>query len=149
MSLEGRTIALVEDDPIMGESPRRPPVARRRQGALVADAAGPPETCRRRLPDLVVCDIRLPDGTARTSFGPRPLPGRPPFLFVTGFGDIDQAVRLMRSGAGDYVTKPFEMAEFLAASRQLLRPGPQSGRPCSASPRRCTRSRGLLRRMAR
>ena len=37
MSLEGRTIALVEDDPIMGESLRRPAVARRRQGAVVAE----------------------------------------------------------------------------------------------------------------
>ncbi len=40
-------------------------------------------------------------------------PNTPPFMFVTGFGEIDQAVRLMRSGAVDFMTKPFEMDDFL------------------------------------
>ena len=42
------------------------------------------------------------------------VPDAPPFLFVTGYGDIGQAVRLMRNGAGDYITKPFEMVDFLS-----------------------------------
>ena len=37
----------------------------------------------------------------------------PPFLFITGQGGIGQAVRLIKSGAADYVTKPFEMSVFL------------------------------------
>ena len=48
---------------------------------------------------------------------------------MTGYGDIGQAVRLMRNGAGDYMTKPFEMTDFLSRVRQLLR-APQS--PSSA-----------------
>ena len=36
-----------------------------------------------------------------------------PFLFMTAYSDIDQAVRLMKAGAGDYVTKPFEMRTLL------------------------------------
>ncbi|HUG62436.1 MAG TPA: sigma 54-interacting transcriptional regulator, partial [Methylomirabilota bacterium] len=64
--------------------------------------------------DIVICDIRLPDMTGETVF--RELAGRhdtPPFVFVTGFGDIDQAVRLMRAGAADFMTKPFVMDDFL------------------------------------
>jgi DNA-binding NtrC family response regulator len=128
MSLEGRIIAVVEDDPIMGESL----VDRLSlEGAKVHWW----QTCRAAetgleaiLPDLVVCDIRLPDGTGedvfRTASG---IPDTPPFLFVTAFGDIDQAVRLMRSGAGDYVTKPFDTAAFLARLTQLLRSRPVPG----------------------
>ena len=32
---------------------------------------------------------------------------------MTAYSDIDQAVRLMKAGAGDYVTKPFEMRTLL------------------------------------
>jgi DNA-binding NtrC family response regulator len=46
---------------------------------------------------------------------------------VTAFGDIGQAVRLMRNGAGDYVTKPFDTAAFLARLIQLLRTRPTPG----------------------
>lgn len=34
-------------------------------------------------------------------------------IFVTAFGEIDQAVRLMRAGADDYLTKPFEVEVLL------------------------------------
>jgi DNA-binding NtrC family response regulator len=64
--------------------------------------------------DLVVCDIRLPDLSGEAVFGEiAKLPNTPPFLFVTGHGEIDQAVRLMRSGATDFMTKPFAMDDFL------------------------------------
>ena len=57
-----------------------------------------------------------------------------PFLFVTAFGDIDQAVRLMRSGAGDYVTKPFDTTAFLAPSHAAPAAEARTdGSPCSAS----------------
>ena len=97
MSLEGRTIALVEDDPIMGES-----LADRLslEGARVLwwqsceAAAANLETV---MPDLVVCDIRLPDGSGEDVFRAAcSVPDAAPFLFVTAFGEIDQAVRLMR-----------------------------------------------------
>ncbi len=75
---------------------------------------------RRRYPfdasalDLVICDIRLPDMSGEIVFNElAKQPNTPPFLFVTGYGEVDQAVRLMRSGAVDFMTKPFAMDEFL------------------------------------
>ena len=44
----------------------------------------------------------------------------PPFLFVTAYGDIDQAVSLMREGAADYVTKPFDVAKVIARVQSLI-----------------------------
>lgn len=128
MSLEGRTIALVEDDPIMGES-----LADRLslEGANVIwwqDCRAAVDNLGTSSPDLVVCDIRLPDGTGEDVFRvASSMPEGPPFLFVTGHADIDQAVRLMRNGAGDYLTKPFEMSAFLSRLGQLLRPAVPSG----------------------
>ena len=63
---------------------------------------------------LVICDIRLPGIDGEEVFRQAAeAPGAPPFLFITGYADIDQAVRLMRAGAGDFVTKPFAMDDFL------------------------------------
>ncbi|ODN69178.1 sigma-54-dependent transcriptional regulator [Methylobrevis pamukkalensis] len=78
---------------------------------------------RRERPESVVCDLRLPDISGEEVFRDivaRPDP--PPFLFITGHGDVDQAVRLLRSGAGDYVLKPFEMGDFLKRLASVLPP---------------------------
>ncbi|WP_373695997.1 sigma-54-dependent transcriptional regulator [Aquibium pacificus] len=77
--------------------------------------------------DLVICDIRLPDMSGEAVFEQMARqPNTPPFLFVTGFAEIDQAVRLMRSGAVDFMTKPFAMEDFLkriATGRRSTRGG--------------------------
>lgn len=73
--------------------------------------------------DLVVCDIRLPDVSGETVFEELARrPNVPPFLFITGFGDVDQAVRLMRAGAVDFMTKPFVMDDFLRRMESGRRP---------------------------
>lgn len=149
MSLDGRTVALVEDDLIMGES-----LVDRLglEGARVLwwrtrrDAA---DGLARARPDLVVCDLRLPDGSGEEVLRAAVVtPDAPPFLFVTAYGDIDQAVRLMREGAGDYLTKPFDMETFLDRARQLMRPlRPEGEGALGISAAICDVER-LLRRVA-
>lgn len=125
--LKGRRIALVEDDEIMGAS-----IAHRLEleGASVIwrkqaqRAIGELRTPRVPI-DSVVCDIRLPDGSGEEIFSTLcrdSVP--PPFLFITGQGDIEQAVRLLKAGASDYILKPFEMNVFLRRLEQLMRPKP-------------------------
>lgn len=109
-------IGLVEDDPVMGGS-----IVQRltlegwdvtwwQSGREAVDALPAAASAL----DLVVCDIRLPDMSGERVFEEMSQqPNTPPFLFVTGFGEIDQAVRLMRSGAVDFMTKPFAMDDFL------------------------------------
>jgi DNA-binding response OmpR family regulator len=59
-------------------------------------------------------DIRLPDLDGEQLFR-RALPdlGATLVIFITAFGEVEQAVRLMRAGADDYVTKPFEVKTLL------------------------------------
>ena len=121
--LRGHRIALIEDDEIMGGS-----LVQRLtlEGAEVIwiKRAGPALGAIRtpRAPiDAVVCDIRLPDGTGEEIFAALcRTTTPPPFLFITGQGGIDQAVRLLRAGAADYITKPFEMAAFLERLQALV-----------------------------
>ena len=123
--LEGKRIVLVEDDEIMGAS-----LVQRLEleGAEVQWfrqmlRALPAIRTPRKPVDAVICDIRLPDGTGEELYETLTRTGHPPaFLFITGQGSIDQAVRLIRSGAMDYIAKPFDMAQFLVRLTQVMQP---------------------------
>ncbi len=74
--------------------------------------------------DLVVSDILLPDMSGEALFAKlltdaAPLP---PYVFITGYGEIDQAVRLLKLGATDYITKPFDIESLLEKIRKLVGP---------------------------
>jgi len=69
----------------------------------------------------VVSDVRLPDLSGEALF--RAALDRnehaPPFIFVTAYGSIDRAVELIKLGAADYVTKPFDVEQLIAKLRML------------------------------
>ncbi len=124
----GRTIGLVEDDQIMGESLIQRLALegvtvkwwQRGRDAMEDISSGKFEA--------IVCDIRLPDLDGEELFREAARsPHVPPFLFITGHGDIDQAVRLMRAGAADYVLKPFDLDHFLLRLGELIRPSSPQG----------------------
>jgi two-component system response regulator HydG len=146
-------IGLVEDDPVMGGSL----VQRLELEGWTVDwwqsgqeAIDGIATLKHPL-DLVICDICLPDVSGEDVFGElAKRPDTPPFIFMTGYGEIDQAVRLMRSGAADFVTKPFSMEEFLKRIESGRRTHSGSARPgyvLGESPA-MHRAEDLLRRYA-
>lgn len=148
--LDGRRILLVEDDPIMGES-----LAQRLaiEGAKVKWLQSGSDVFRQynnASPELVICDIRLPDMSGEDIFRRLADEGASaPFLFITAFGDIDQAVRLTRAGAGDYMAKPFQMDAFLGRVRSLIRSrGPDSRTPVLGGTAEMLRIEAMLRRLA-
>lgn len=118
-------ICLIEDDEIMGES-----LADRfglegfdydwhRNGndALAA--------LRSRDYAIVISDIRLPDITGDALFEQLLAEhcSLPPFIFITGHGDIDTAVRLLKKGAQDYITKPFDLDALIDKIRDIAAHG--------------------------
>ena len=88
-------IGLVEDDPVMGGS-----IVQRLE--LEGWSVAWWQTGREALSaiaglsddlDLVICDLRLPDVSGEAVFNQvAKLPNTPPFMFVTGYGEIDQAI---------------------------------------------------------
>ena len=70
----------------------------------------------RRVPEVVVSDIRLPGagGLDLLAFA-RDLPSPPGFIAITAFGSIAQAVDALRRGADDFLTKPLNL-DHLAIS---------------------------------
>jgi DNA-binding NtrC family response regulator len=76
-------------------------------------------------PLCVLCDMRLPDGSGEELLlRLMPSLGAVPVIAMTAYGGVEQAVRLMRAGADDYLTKPFEMAQVLAKLAGFAAPPP-------------------------
>ena len=71
--------------------------------------------------DLIISDIHLPDLSGEEIFEKLLADKRklPPFIFITGYGSIDRAVRLLKQGATDYISKPFDLDQLVAKVCQL------------------------------
>jgi DNA-binding response OmpR family regulator len=96
-----------------------------REGMIVESAAGVGEALaalERSLPDVLVLDITLPDGSGldvlRAASSPE---SRIPTIMLTGRSDEADRVVGLELGADDYVTKPFSPREVVARVRALLR----------------------------
>lgn len=82
------------------------------------------ETLRDRQADVIVCDIMMPgmDGfDVRQALEQDPRHRDTPFIFLTAKGQLDDRLRGLRSGADDYIVKPFEPTELEARIESLLR----------------------------
>ena len=114
-------VLLVEDDEIMRLSLED----RLRLENIPVHAVGDISRARKELEkgdiDLVITDIRLPDGTGVELFTDisNHYPGIPVIL-MTAFGDISDAVTLVKAGALDYLTKPFDMSDFIGKVERHL-----------------------------
>lgn len=64
-------------------------------------------------PDLILSDINMPemDGLQLLDAVRERHPWLP-FVLMTAFGDVSQAVLAMQRGANDYLTKPFDLVEL-------------------------------------
>ena len=128
------TLTLIEDDPVMGGSL----LQRLTLEGYAVDWHRTGRAARTamtgRPPDAVVCDIRLPDCSGEELYATlRPLAPRASFIFITGYGEVDQAVRLVKGGATDYLTKPFEVAALLDRLGRFIHPSTPAG-PLGPSP---------------
>jgi DNA-binding NtrC family response regulator len=71
--------------------------------------------------DLVVTDLKLPDGTGlEVIAGVRARRPRLPIIMITSYSSMESAIDALRAGANDYVIKPFNNDEFLHAIARAL-----------------------------
>lgn len=124
-TLKSRRILLVDDEPEL-----------RRMVASILEAEGfdhvvqaanvreALEAFRRTKPELALLDVMLPDGDGftlcqylRAFDADAPLP----VIFLTAKDETDDRLAGLRSGADDYVTKPFSPQELLLRIMAVLR----------------------------
>jgi len=125
MSLD--KILIVEDEPVVSNV-LQAIFARHKYAVSTAGTLAEAAACiARETFDLLMLDLRLPDGDGHTFLEQvMLLPERPLVVMVTGYGTIGSAVECMRAGAFDYVLKPFSPGQIdivlkkAQAYRQLL-----------------------------
>jgi two-component system response regulator AtoC len=118
-------ILIVDDDPAIRDVLRNLledeayDVTEGETGANVLEALNAPNGSR---PELVMMDIRMPDKNglevlreARGTGG-----GQLPVIVMTAYGSSNVAIDAMRSGAYDYITKPFDLEDVLLTVQRFF-----------------------------
>lgn len=73
------------------------------------------------LAGCILLDVRMPGPSGLDLQAALNRSGRSlPIVFLTGHGDIPMSVRVMKAGAVDFLTKPVQRAELLAAVKTAL-----------------------------
>jgi DNA-binding NarL/FixJ family response regulator len=105
-------------------------------------------------PNLVLCDITMPELNGHRVLEAVRADGpiaHLPFIFLTGWGEKEDLRTGMNLGADDYLVKPVEPAELLAAVKTRLRRHQSAGRgatPAAATPEALQSALGLTPREA-
>ena len=80
--------------------------------------------------DLVICDIYMPGGDGLSVLaGVRETADPPPVILMTARGSMETAAEAARTGAFDYLAKPFDVAVLVDRARAAL----ASRKPAEAS----------------
>ncbi|ACZ42997.1 two component transcriptional regulator, winged helix family [Thermobaculum terrenum ATCC BAA-798] len=127
----GARVLVVEDEP---------PILRmlasnlRSHGMQVLTAATLREAMEKHAtfrPDVILLDLRLPDGRGEELIRQVRLTSTVPIIVLSAYGEEGQKVAALEMGADDYLTKPFGVKELLARIRVALRraAGKASGEP--------------------
>ena len=122
-------VLVVEDDPTVGSYVQRGLEEHRMQVDLVDDGSTGLERASTDIYDVIVLDLRLPGLSGVEML--RTLRDRgvsTPVLVLTANDVVESKVQALRTGADDYVTKPFAFEELLARVEALIR------RPKSVAP---------------
>ncbi len=118
---ETATLLVADDDPAVRQSLER---ALTREGYTVV-AAPDGQTALERLRqggvDLVLSDLRMPGLTGLELLREAKLVAPDvDVILLTAFGTVEEAVRAMKDGAIDFLTKPFRQAQLMKVVRQAL-----------------------------
>ena len=140
-----RTILMVEDETSITE-PLAEALDREgfdtRVAGTVADAI---EQAASELPDLVLLDVMLPDGSGYDVARTLRERSKVPIIMLTARGEETDRIVGLELGADDYIVKPFSAREVAARIRAVLRRAGDGAQAASGArppaPRRTARSR--------
>ena len=109
-------IVVVEDEPSLAELVRDL-LANDDTTVSVFSTIGEAESqLAKRTPDLLLTDVKLPDGDGLLMLDRLRAGGfRAPAVVMTAFGTVDRAVQALRVGAADFLVKPFDNERLLQA----------------------------------
>ncbi len=121
MEMEGRRILLVDDNPDFAEIVARILENQGFQTTIVPNGNAALEKVSTEPPALVLLDLKLPDITGEEVLRKiKSINEDTSVIILTGYGGEQVAVDLMKAGAADFISKPFEREMLLNAVKNAL-----------------------------
>lgn len=114
-------VLVVEDERNIADFIRRGLIYKGYEVEVATSGEDALASARRRLPDIVVLDLMLPDIDGVEVCRHLRDADDVPIIMLTARDAVQDKVEGLESGADDYMTKPFEFDELLARIRAVLR----------------------------
>jgi DNA-binding NtrC family response regulator len=74
-------------------------------------------------PDIVLLDLRLPDGSGMDLFSDPELVANSEVVLITGHASLDTSILALRLGAADYLVKPVNLKHLQGVLSRVTKPG--------------------------
>jgi DNA-binding NtrC family response regulator len=115
-------ILIVDDDPYFLRVLSRILTDEEYQVTTASCAAEAEQTLREGSFDVVISDLRLPDGDGLSILESLRRAGSSvPVVILTAYGEVDTYLAAMNAGAVEYLNKPVRSEELLGVVRNCLR----------------------------
>ena len=115
------TVLVVEDDDAMRDVLQEELTDAGYRVIVAPGARAAIERVRAEPFDIVITDLRMPDVDGFDLIRDiRATRNAPPIIMITAFGSIETAIKAVKLGAYDYITKPFEIEELVLVIDKAL-----------------------------
>ena len=115
-------ILVVDDDPYFLRVLSRLLSAENFQVKTAEGAAQAAQVLQHENFDVVVSDLRLPDGDGLTILQElRKTGAETPVVILTAYGEVESYIAAMNAGATEYLNKPVKSEELIEVIRRCLR----------------------------
>jgi two-component system response regulator HydG len=118
---DAATLLVADDDPAVRQSLERTLTREGYQVVLASDGQAALERLQSGKVDLVLSDLKMPGLSGIDLLrAAKVVAPEVDVIMLTAFGTIEEAVRAMKEGARDFLTKPFQRAQLIRLIRKAL-----------------------------
>ncbi len=140
-----KRVLIVEDETVFARLVQKRLQREGYSSEVCGDLASARHQLRTWSPDLVLLDMRLPDGSGLDLLSE--IKSDPEsstvVLVMSAYGEVDDAVSAMKRGATDYLKKPVDLEELLISVRKVLDRGELEQRVVNATKRHQHQAAGV------
>jgi DNA-binding NtrC family response regulator len=116
-------VLLIEDETLFAKSVLRRLEREGHKGVITASLQAGKAALQKTSPDVLLLDVRLPDGNGldllreiRSQDNGKKLP----VVMMTAYGELEDAVNAMKLGATDYLKKPVDLDELVLTLSKVM-----------------------------
>ena len=116
-----KQILLVEDESVFANAVRKHLLRKQYDISLANDLKSARQYIKENIPDLILLDMRLPDGSGLDLLNEiKSKNTNIEVLVMSAYGELEDAVSAMKLGASDYLKKPIDLEELYVNVKKVI-----------------------------